>query len=125
MELSHHISRNPLLNKTFHLSLKIVELYKYLINKKEFIMSKQLLKSGTSIGANSCEAVSAQTKKDFIAKLAIARKEGSETEYWLNLLVFSGFLEETNIKSALQLLHESMSIICSSIKTAKRKLEEK
>ena len=83
-------------------------------------MSKQLLKAGTSVGANSNEAVAGQSKKDFIAKLGISRKEGSETKYWLYLLVFSEYLTEYDTKLALSLLEESMNIICSSIKTTKK-----
>ena len=72
------------------------------------------------MGANSNEAVAGQSKKDFIAKLGIARKEGSETNYWLNLLVFSEYLTEKDTKLAFSLLNESMNLICSSIKTTKK-----
>jgi len=121
MKLDDRIENNPLLYKTFLLALEIIKLYKYLTEEKhEFVMSKQLLKAGTSIGANSNEAVAGQSKKDFIAKLGIARKEGSETKYWLTLLVFSEYLTEANVKTAMSLLDESMNMICSSIITAKR-----
>ena len=126
MELDKHIKNNPLLYKTFLLSLEIIKLYKYLTEvKHEYVMSKQLLKCGTSVGANSNEAVAGQSKKDFIAKLGIARKEGSETKYWLTLLVFSEYLTEANVKIAIGLLDESMNMICSSIITAKKKQEMK
>ncbi len=121
MELDSRIKNNPLLYKTFLLALEIIRLYKYLIKEKhEFVMSKQLLKAGTSVGANSNEAVAGQSKKDFIAKLGISRKESSETKYWLYLLVFSEYLTEDDTKLALSLLEESMNIICSSIKTTKK-----
>ena len=126
MKLDDRIENNPLLYKTFLLALEIIKLYKYLTEEKhEFVMSKQLLKAGTSIGANSNEAVAGQSKKDFIAKLGIARKEGSETKYWLTLLVFSEYLTEANVKTAMSLLDESMNMICSSIITAKRNQEMK
>ncbi len=126
MELNKRIKDNPLLYKTFLLALEIIRLYKILTEKRhEYTMSTQLLKAGTSIGANCNEAVAGQSKKDFIAKLGIARKEGNETDYWLNLLVFSGYLAEQETRKAFNLLNESMSLICSSIKTAKRNLERK
>ena len=69
--------------KSFQFSLKIINLYKNLKNEKEYIVSKQLLKSGTSIGANIEEALAGQSKKDFIAKMSISSKEARETKYWL------------------------------------------
>ena len=112
MELDKHIKNNKLLYKTFLLALEIVKLYKYLTKEKhEYVMSKQMLKAGTSVGANSNEAVAGQSKKDFIAKLSIAMKESSETRYWLYLLVFSDYLTEKEIKKALNLLRESMNLI--------------
>lgn len=71
---------------SFEFSLKIIELYKRLVEKKEFVLSKQLLRSGTSIGANVEEAIAAQSRRDFISKMAIASKEARETRYWLRLL---------------------------------------
>ena len=73
-------------NKSFQFSLKIISLYKKLLNEKEFIISKQLLKSKTSIGATIEEALAGQSKKDFIAQMAISSKEARETKYWLQLL---------------------------------------
>ncbi len=79
--------------KSFDFAVRIVNLYKHLTNdKKEFILSKQLLKSGTSIGANASEAEKAQTKADFNAKLNIALKESNETHYWLRLLYRTDYL---------------------------------
>lgn len=72
--------------RTFQFVLDIVKLYRYLTGNKEFILSKQLLRSGTSIGANVCEAQAAQSRKDFASKMAIASKEARETLYWLRLL---------------------------------------
>lgn len=77
---------NIIQGKSFNFSLKIIQLYKQLINEKEFVLSKQLLKSGTSIGANVEEAIAGQSRKDFVSKLSIASKEARETQYWLKLL---------------------------------------
>ncbi len=126
MKLDKHIKENPLLYKTFLLSLEIVRLYKYLTKEKhEYVMSKQLLKAGTSVGANCNEAVAGQSKKDFISKLSIAMKEASETRYWLSLLVFSEYLTDREVEKSLGLLHESMSLIGSSLITAKKNLESR
>ena len=79
---------NLILEKSMELALSIVDLYKYLCaEKREFVISKQLLRSGTSVGANAKEASLAQSKRDFVAKLSISLKEAGETEYWLELLV--------------------------------------
>lgn len=81
--------------KSKDFALRIIKLYKYLtVSQKEFILSKQVLRSGTSIGANVKEGIRGQTKPDFYAKMNIALKEASETEYWLELLHESGFLSE-------------------------------
>jgi four helix bundle protein len=77
---------NIVLNKSFDFALEIIELYKILKSKNEFVISKQLLRSGTSIGANVEEATAAQSKKDFATKMSIASKEARETRYWLRLL---------------------------------------
>ena len=78
---------NIIENKSFHFAIRIVNLYKYLCRtQKEFILSKQLLRAGTSIGANVAESQQAQSRADFISKLSIALKETSETKYWLRLL---------------------------------------
>ena len=94
--------QNIIQDKSFDFALKIIELYKNLISEKEYILSKQLLKSGTSIGANVEEALAGISKKDFIAKMAISSKEARETRYWLRLyqasklvdLDYSGHLKE-------------------------------
>ncbi len=78
--------RNEILEMSFDFALEIIELTRYLKLNKEFVMSNQLLKSGTSIGANVSEAQAAQSTKDFIAKMSIASKEARETEYWIRLL---------------------------------------
>ena|ERR1700712_2438937 len=79
-------SENKILEMSFDFALQIIDLYKLSVGKKEFILSKQLLRSGTSIGANVEEAIAAQSRKDFIHKMSIASKEARETRYWLKLL---------------------------------------
>ena len=125
LELDDHIKNNPLLYKSFMLALEIIKIYKFLTKEKhEYIMSKQLLKAGTSVGANSNEAVVGQSKKDFVAKLSIARKEGYETKYWLDLLKFSDYLSSPQTQKAYDLLEECMRLICSSINTSKKRMNK-
>ena len=89
---------NVILEKTFDFSLRVIEIYKFLTEKKhEFIMSRQLLRSATSIGANCEEADSAQSHKDFISKMSISLKEARETRYWIRLLLKSKYLTDKNI----------------------------
>ena len=79
-------ANNKILELSFSFSLQIIQLYKVLIEKREFVLSRQVLKSGTSIGVNVEEAIAAQSRKDFISKMAIASKEARETRYWLRLM---------------------------------------
>lgn len=86
--------------KSFRFAIRIVNLYRYLCSqKKEFVLSKQLLRAGTSIGANVSESQRAVSKRDFGSKLAIALKEANETEYWINLLYATGYLSESQFRS--------------------------
>ena len=104
--------------RTFDFALLIVDVYKFLLGKKEFVLSKQLLRSGTSIGANVSEAQAAQSRNDFISKMSIASKEARETLYWIRLLKKSGYLNEY---SKLELLDSEIrsivKIITSIVKT--------
>ena len=94
------MKENIIKNKSFDFALRIVKLYQYLSEqKKEFVLSKQLLRSGTSIGANIREADQAESKADFIHKLSISLKEANESEYWIELLYKSGYMEETHFIS--------------------------
>lgn len=103
-------------------ALRIVKLYHYLREKKESVLSKQLLRSGTSIGANIAEGKYAQSKDDFINKNSIALKEASETLYWLNLLIDAKLLDDTDATNSLKSdCEELIRILVSSIKTAKGK----
>ncbi|MEI6766226.1 MAG: four helix bundle protein [Bacteroidota bacterium] len=101
-------------------ALKIITTYKKLKeNKKESVMSKQLLRSGTSIGANIMESEFAQSKADFISKLSISLKEANETRYWLMLLVRSGYLSDTEHRPLLNDCELIIGLLVRSIKTAK------
>ena len=87
--------------RTFDFALLIIKLYKFLNSKNEYILSKQLLRSGTSVGANVEEAQAAQSRKDFISKMAIASKEARESKYWIRLLDKSNYLDGFNQKKEL------------------------
>jgi four helix bundle protein len=107
-------------DKSFAFALRIVKLYKYLTaDKKEYVLSKQVLRSGTAIGALVREAEQAESKNDFIHKLAIALKEAAETEYWLELLFRSDYLEEKSYLSIHSDLKELLRLLTSIIKTSK------
>jgi len=112
---------NVLRDKSYGFALRIVKAYKYLVaEKKEFVLSKQLLRAGTSIGANVAEANQGQSRPDFISKLAIALKEAVETEYWLNLLRDSEYLTSEQTESLLTDCRELIRILTAAIKTTKR-----
>ena len=112
------MKNNILLDKSKGFALRIIKLYNFLTEqKKEFILSKQILKSGTSIGANVKEAVVAQSKADFYSKLHISLKEANETEYWLELLYESGYIDEKSFKSIYWDNKELLKILTSIIKT--------
>ena len=103
--------------KSFDFSLKIINLYKKLQEEKEFIISRQILRSGTSIGANIEEALAGQSKKDFIAKMSISSKEARETKYWLRLLKESN-LTKINVDDLINDIHELIRIFTSIVKTS-------
>jgi len=106
--------------KSYKFALKIIELYKSLCsNKKEYVLSKQILRSGTSIGANVEEAIGGHSKKDFGAKLSIAYKEARETHYWLRLLKDSDYLNGEEAGSLISDCEEILRILGSSVKTLK------
>lgn len=111
---------NLILVKSKAFALKIIRLYKYLCEeKKEFVLSKQVLRSGTSIGANAKEASMAQSKKDFEAKLSIALKESGETEYWLELLHDSDYIENASFESIYADNKELIRILTSILKSSR------
>ena len=115
-------ANNHVLDKSFDFAVRIVNLCKYLQkDKKEFVLSKQLIRSGTSIGANINEAQAAQSTNDFIAKLSIASKEARESKYWIDLLVKTDYLPEDsqNVKSLQEQNMELVKLLTSIIKTTK------
>lgn len=116
------MNEGPLRRKSFLLAKEIVELYKFLSNeKKEFVLSKQMLRSGTNPGAMIREAINAESKADFIHKLKIAQKEASETQYWLELLLASDYINADQFNSINNLTIEILKMTTSSILTIKKK----
>lgn len=115
-------SESIIKQKSFAFAVRIVKLYRFLTeNKKEVILSKQLLRPGTSIGANVHEALQGSSRKDFINKLNIALKEAHETEYWLRLLYETNYLLSNEYGSILNDCVEVIKILTSIIKTTKSK----
>ncbi len=109
-------------DKSYKFALRIVNLYRYLTEtKKEFVLSKQVLRSGTSIGANIEESLGGQSRKDFFSKLTIAYKEARETKYWINLLTDSKYLDTKESSSLLIDCEELLKIIGSIQSTLKKK----
>ena len=110
--------------KSFSFALQIIKLYKLLRYNKEYVISKQLLRSGTSIGANIMEAAAAQSKKDFLSKMSIASKEARETKYWLSLLNES---ELVNISygNHLDEINHIINILTKIVKTTSEDIKSK
>lgn len=107
---------NIIQDKSFQFALSIIDLYKVLISKNEYVLSKQLLKSGTSIGANIEEALAGQSRKDFLSKMSIAAKEARETRYWLNLLDRSQLIKFDYSFYHIQ-IEEIIKLLTSIVKT--------
>ncbi len=115
------MDENIIESKSFQFAVRIVNLYKHLTNdKKEYVMSKQLLKCGTSIGANVAEAERGQTKADFYAKLSIALKEAHETYYWLRLLNTTEYLTEKEFVSIEKDIKEIIALLMAICKTTQQ-----
>ena len=113
-----------LLDKSLKFAARIVKLHKYLIKEKhESIISKQIIRSATSIGANANEAIYGQSKADFLSKLHISLKETAETEYWLRLLVLSDYITELEGKSLIDDCLEIKRILVATLNTAKQNNE--
>jgi len=111
---------NPILEKSFTFALRIVRLYRYLVEeKKEYILSKELLTSGTHIGKHVKEAVDAESRQVFISEMGIARRKASETEYWLQLLFQSDLLTEKQFVSIEADRQEIFKLLTSIVKTSK------
>ena len=114
------MKENLLINKSIAFAAQIMKLHQHLIkNKRETVISKQIIRSGTSIGANINEANYGQSKADFISKMHIALKETAETEYWLKLLYLSEYIDDKMSNSLLDDCLEIKRILISSINTAK------
>ena len=110
---------NIVAQKSFSFALRIIKAYKFLTEHNEYVLSKQLLRSGTSIGANCREAKNAQSRLDFINKLNIALKEADETAYWLELLYEAEYIDSNSYKSINDDCVELIKLLTSIIKTAK------
>ena len=107
--------------KSFQFAIRIVRLHRYLrVSKKEFVLSKQLLRSGTSIGANIAEAQQAQSRADFAAKMNIALKETAETDYWMRLLHATEYLSDQEFRSLIGDCREIGKMLTAIIKSARK-----
>ena len=119
------MKENILKDKSYLFSVRIVKLSQFLVKEqKEFILSKQILRSGTSVGANIREAEYGQSKADFIHKLSISLKEANETEYWLDLLFDTNYLEEKLYNSLKADIKELLKLLISIIKKSKSNLKK-
>ena len=115
------LPKNVLKDKSYAFALRTVNLYKHLCaSEREYVLSKQMLRSGTSIGANIAGANQAQSRADFVSKLGIGLKEAVEREYWLNLLCDAGFLTRKQADSMLFDCIELIKLLTASIKTSRR-----
>jgi len=118
------LKENVILDKSFDFAVRIVNLYKYLSStKKEYVLSKQLLRSGTSIGANINESQAAQSRNDFISKLSIASKEAKESKYWIDLLVKTDYLDinDKHTQTLLIDIEEIVKLLTSIIKSTQER----
>ena len=112
---------NIILDKSFAFAIRVVKLYKYLCDeKKEYVLSKQLLRCGTSIGANINEAQAGQSKADFIAKMSISSKEARESKYWIDLLIKTDYLDinEIYVQSLISDIEEIIKLLTSIVKSS-------
>lgn len=114
------MEENPIITKSKRFAIRVIRLYQHLCkSRSEYILSKQLLRSGTSIGANIREAVCGQSKADFIAKLSISLKEASETQYWLELLADTDYLTKDEFESINKDCIELIALLTSILKTSR------
>jgi len=115
--------QNIIQQKSYSFALRMIKLYQFLAqDKEEFVISKQILRSGTSIGANIEEAIGGQTKKDFFLKITLSYKEARETHYWLRLLKDSNILETKLAESLLNDCEEILKLLASIQKTTRKNL---
>ena len=116
--------KNVVADKSFGFAVRAVKLYRYLCDeKREYVLSKQLLRSGTSIGANVREALQGQSKRDFISKMNIALKEANESLYWIELLEASNIPDKSQSQSIWSDCNEIVSLLVSIVKTSKKNEE--
>ena len=119
------MKENIIQTKSYGFAIRVVKLYKFLIEeKKEFVLSKQLLKCGTSIGANVEEGEGGQTKKDFIAKMSIAFKEAMETNYWLRIMRDTDYITTKQFESINDGLKEIIKLLTSILNTSKANISQ-
>ena len=122
MSVERRNSGNAIADKSMDFAVRVVNLYRQLVSERnEYVMSRQLLRSGTSIGANVREAMSAQTKADFVAKMSIALKECNETGYWLELMTRTSFMTDEQYRSLDSDRREIFALLTSIIKSARYK----
>ncbi|MBN2486781.1 MAG: four helix bundle protein [Bacteroidales bacterium] len=114
------MKENVIRDKSYAFALLIIKVYKKLAAEKEFVLSKQLLRSGTSIGANIEEATGAISKKEYVAKLQISYKEARETLFWINLLYDSEYLEKSDAEILKTACEELIRIIAAILKSSKK-----
>ncbi|MDR0737700.1 MAG: four helix bundle protein [Prevotellaceae bacterium] len=123
--MNNEQSKNVLKEKSYAFALRIIKAYKYLVKEHgEYVLSKQLLRCGTAIGALVREAEYAQSKADFVNKMSIALKEANETEYWVLLLQDSEYITTAISKSVLKDCRELLRLLVSSINTAKKNMNK-
>lgn len=116
--------QNVIVEKSKAFAVRIVRMYQYLCSEKqEYVLSKQVLRSGTSIGANVKEALRGQSRQDFVFKLNISLKEASETEYWLELLHETGYISDTQFQSMHTECVELIKILTSIINSSKKEVQ--
>lgn len=113
------MKENVIMDKAFAFAIRIVKLYKLLVDRREGVLSKQLLRSGTSVGALLKESEHAQSKADFISKLSIALKEANESEYWIMLLYKTDYITEIEYNSIIQDCREIVKLLIAIVKTSK------
>ena len=118
-------NKNVIQEKAYDFALSIIDLYKSMKLQNEYVLSKQLLRSGTSIGANVEEATAAQSRKDFISKMSIAFKEARETSYWLRLIRDSKLCEDVNFDDIITKSEEIIRILTSIVKTSQKNIRQK
>lgn len=121
----YFMSKSIVKKKSYDFALRIIALSQYLRNENHFEMSRQLIKAGTSIGANVEEALAGQSKRDFVAKMAIASKEARETNYWLRLVRDAKIVDAKKCKSLIGESEELVKILTSIVKTGQNKLKTK